>query len=61
MIPDEPAYASRDLFGDWWWFNSSGEPIRRLSLEEWKTVNNTQVRWWTVEMVKKTGAKLEAK
>jgi len=57
MNPDEIAYASRDLFGDWWWFDSSGNPIRRLSLEEWKTVNNTENRWWTVEMVKKVAQK----
>jgi hypothetical protein len=58
---NDPAYASRDLFGDWWWFDSGGNPIRRLTHEEWKTVNNTDCRWWTVEMVKKTGAKNEAK
>ena len=61
MTPDknEPAFATQDLFGDWWWMDSNGYPIRMLTRKEWETVNNTQVTAWTVEMVKATAQKTE--
>lgn len=57
-LPDDSeAFATRDLFGDWWWMDANGFPIRGLTRKEWETVQNTQVTTWTLGMVKKTAPK----
>ena len=50
-MSDSTAYASQNLFDEWWWYDSNGEPLRALTMKEWEVVQQTGYNTWTVEMV----------